>query len=127
MDAIKNQPNVPGDIGPFIPQPGLTTEAQYIMVEPSPQPQPALPDFIKWFITTLSEEISGALPSLFGNATGENTVGNAVIQRDQAPVSYTHLDVYKRQAQEQWQGSLLNGNRAQESQSGLRFTWLLQR
>jgi hypothetical protein len=84
MDAIKNQPNVPGDIGPFIPQPGLTTEAQYIMVEPSPQPQPALPDFIKWFITTLSEEISGALPSLFGNATGENTVGNAVIQRDQA-------------------------------------------
>ena len=57
---------------------------QYIFVEPTPQAQPALPDFIKWFVTTLSEEISGALPSLFGNATGENTVGNAVIQRDQA-------------------------------------------
>lgn len=84
MDAIKKQPNIPGDIGPFQPQPGLTTESQYIMVEPTPQHQPALPDFIKWFITTLSEEISGALPSLFGNATGENTVGNAVIQRDQA-------------------------------------------
>jgi hypothetical protein len=84
MDAIKKQPNIPGDIGPFQPQPGLTTESQYIMVEPVPTPQPALPDFIKWFITTLSEEISGALPSLFGNATGENTVGNAVIQRDQA-------------------------------------------
>jgi hypothetical protein len=84
MDAIKKEPNVPGSIGPFEPQPGLTTESQYIMVEPTPQHQPALPDFIKWFITTLSEEISGALPSLFGNATGENTVGNAVIQRDQA-------------------------------------------
>jgi hypothetical protein len=84
MDAIKTEPNVPGSIGPFQPQPGLTVESQYIMVEPTPQHQPALPDFIKWFITTLSEEISGALPSLFGNNTGENTVGNAVIQRDQA-------------------------------------------
>jgi hypothetical protein len=84
MDAIKTEPNVPGSIGPFEPQPGLTTESQYIMVEPTPQHQPALPDFIKWFITTLSEEISGALPSLFGNNTGENTVGNSVIQRDQA-------------------------------------------
>src|SRR6202521_1339241 len=84
MDAIKNEPNVPGSIGPFQVQPGLTTESQYIMVEPTPTHQPALPEFIKWFITTLSEEISGALPSLFGNATGENTVGNAVIPRDQA-------------------------------------------
>jgi hypothetical protein len=84
MDAIKNEPNVPGSIGPFLPQPGLTTETQYIMVEPTPQHQPALPDFIKWFITTLSEEISGALPSLFGNNTGEPTVGSSVVQRDQA-------------------------------------------
>ena len=84
MDAIKNEPNVPGAIGPFQVQPGLTTESQYIMVEPTPTHQPALPDFIKWFITTLSEEISGALPSLFGNNTGENTVGSSVIQRDQA-------------------------------------------
>ena len=84
MDAIKNEPNVPGSIGPFQPQPGLTTESQYIMIEPTPQHQPALPDFIKWFITTLSEEISGALPSLFGNNTGEPTVGSSVVQRDQA-------------------------------------------
>jgi hypothetical protein len=84
MDAIRSEPNVPGSIGPFQPQPGLTTESQYIMVEPTPQHQPALPDFIKWFITTLSEEISGALPSLFGNNTGEPTVGSSVVQRDQA-------------------------------------------
>ena len=84
MEAIKTQTNVPGSIGGFQPQPGLTTADQYIMVEPTPTPQASLADFIKWFLTTLSEEITGALPSLFGAATGENTVGNAVIQRDQA-------------------------------------------
>jgi len=84
LDAIKNQTNIPGSIGGFQPQPGLTAMDQYIMVEPTPQPQSSLADFIKWFLTTLSEEITGALPSLFGAATGENTVGNAVIQRDQA-------------------------------------------
>lgn len=84
MEAIQKQPNVPGSIGPFQVQPGLTTMDQYVFVEPTPQPQPALPDFIKYFVSELSQEISGALPSLFGAATGENTVGNAVIQRDQA-------------------------------------------
>lgn len=84
MEALRTQPNTPGSTGPFLPQPGLTAADQYIMVEPTPQPQASLADFIKWFITTLSEEISGALPSLFGAATGEETVGNAVIQRDQA-------------------------------------------
>jgi hypothetical protein len=84
MEAIKGQTNVPGSTGGFQPQPGLTTADQYIMVEPTPQPQASLAEFIKWFITTLSEEITGALPSLFGAATGENTVGNAVIQMDQA-------------------------------------------
>jgi len=84
VEAIKTQTNVPGSTGPFLPQPGLTTADQYIMVEPTPQPQAALPDFIKWFITALSEEISGALPSLFGAATNTETVGGIAIQRDQA-------------------------------------------
>ncbi len=84
IEAIKTQTNVPGSTGPFQPQPGLTAQDQYMMVEPTPQPQTSMPDFIKWFITTLSEEISGALPSLFGAATGEQTVGNAEIQRDSA-------------------------------------------
>jgi len=84
LEAIKSQTNVPGSTGGFEPQPGLTTADQYIMVEPTPQPQGSLADFIKWFITTLSEEITGALPSMFGAATGENTVGNAVLQMDQA-------------------------------------------
>jgi len=84
LTALKSQNNVPGSTGAFQPQPGLTTADQYIMVEPTPQPQASLAEFIKWFITTLSEEITGALPSLFGANTGENTVGNAVIQMDQA-------------------------------------------
>jgi hypothetical protein len=84
MEAMKKNPNVPGSSGPFQIQPGLTARDQYMFVEETPQPQAALADFIKWFISGLSEEISGALPSLFGAATGEETVGNAVIQRDQA-------------------------------------------
>ncbi len=84
LQVLKSESNIPGSTGGFQPQPGLTTMDQYIMVEPTPQPQASLAEFIKWFITTLSEEISGALPSLFGAATGENTVGNAQIQRDQA-------------------------------------------
>ena len=84
LEAMKKNPNVPGTSGPFQVQPGLTTRDQYMFVEETPQPQAALADFIKWFISGLSEEISGALPSLFGAAVGEETVGNAVIQRDQA-------------------------------------------
>jgi len=84
LEAIAKQPNTPGSSGPFLPQPGLTTPEQYIMVEPTPQPQTVLPDFCKWFITSLSEEISGALPSLFGAATNTDTVGGIEIQRDQA-------------------------------------------
>lgn len=84
VEALAKQPNMPGSSGPFLPQPGLTAESQYIMVEPTPQPQAALPDFIKWFVSGLSEEISGAMPSLFGAATNTDTVGGIEIQRDQA-------------------------------------------
>jgi hypothetical protein len=84
MQAMKDQPNMPGSSGSFQPQPGLASSDQYMMVEPTPQPQAALPDFVKWFITSLTEEISGALPSLFGSPTNTDTVGGIAIQRDQA-------------------------------------------
>jgi len=84
VEALAKQPNMPGSSGPFLPQPGLTARDQYIMVEDTPQPQAALPDFIKWFVSGLSEEISGAMPSLFGAATNTDTVGGIEIQRDQA-------------------------------------------
>lgn len=84
MEAMKKEPNLPGSSGPFEPQPGLTTIDQYIMVEPTPQPQAALPDFVKWFCTQMSEEISGALPSLFGAATNEETATNGLLQNASA-------------------------------------------
>ena len=84
MEAMKKEPNVPGSSGPFQPQPGMGVTENYIMVEPTPQPQAALSDFIKWFITGLSEEISGALPSLFGAATGEQTATNGLLQNSSA-------------------------------------------
>ena len=84
VEALQKEPNTPGQIGPFEPQPGLTTRDQYMMIEDTPQPQTSLPEFIKWFITNLSEEISGALPSLFGAPTNTDTVGGIQIQRDQA-------------------------------------------
>lgn len=84
MEAMKNSPNMPGSSGPYQPQPGLTTVDQYIMVEPTPQPQASLPEFIQWFITSFSEEVSGALPSLFGAATQEETATNAVLQNASA-------------------------------------------
>jgi hypothetical protein len=84
MEAMKKEPNMPGSSGPFEPQPGLTDINQYIMVEPTPQPQAALPDFVKWFCTQMSEEISGALPSLFGGANNEETATNPVLQNASA-------------------------------------------
>ena len=84
MEAMKKEPNMPGSSGPFEPQPGLSSTEQYIMVEPTPQPQAALPDFVKWFCTQMSEEISGALPSLFGGANGEETATNPVLQNASA-------------------------------------------
>jgi hypothetical protein len=57
MEAIKNEPNVPGSMGPFQVQPGLTTMDQYIFVEPTPQPQPSMFEAIKYFMEQVSEEI----------------------------------------------------------------------
>lgn len=84
MEAMKREPNQPGSSGPFQPQPGMASVDQYIMVEPTPQPQAALPDFVKWFCTQMSEEISGALPSLFGGANNEETATNPVLQNSSA-------------------------------------------
>jgi hypothetical protein len=85
MDAVKASGNIPGTIGSFLPQAGLTSADQYIMVEPTPQPQPWLIQFIQWIITALSEQISGAMPSLFGKAiTGQVGSEGVALQRDSA-------------------------------------------
>ena len=84
MEAMKNMSNSPGASGGFQPQPGLTTADQYMMIEPTPQPQPFLAEFTKWISGEVCQDITGAVPSLFGGATNTDTVGGIKIQRDQA-------------------------------------------
>jgi hypothetical protein len=84
VEAVKTQKNIPGDIGPFERQPGVAVD-QLIFIEPTPTPQPYLLTWTQWIITNLSEQISGALPSLFGAPiTGQVGSEGVAIQRDQA-------------------------------------------
>lgn len=81
--ALKVQDNIAGGSVPYQPQPGMTAD-QLVFVEPTPQPQPALPDFCNMFFETFPASLSGAVPSLFGGDTNTDTVGGIAIQRDQA-------------------------------------------
>lgn len=84
VEAIRKQTNVPGEIGPFESQPGKSVD-QLIFIEPTPTPQPYVVTFMQWLVTSLSEQISGALPSLFGaSITGQVGSEGVAIQRDQA-------------------------------------------
>ena len=84
VEALKKQTNVPGSIGPFQRVPGVGVD-QLIFIEPTPTPQPWLITFIQWVTTNLSEQISGALPSLFGaQISGQVGSEGVAVQRDQA-------------------------------------------
>jgi len=84
VEALRTQTNTPGSIGPFVRQPGVPT-SELIFIEPTPTPQPWLITWIQWIITSLSEQISGALPSLFGaQITGQVGSEGVETQRDQA-------------------------------------------
>lgn len=84
VESLKSQTNTPGAIGPFQSQPGKTVD-QLIFIEPTPTPQPWLITYVQWIVTALSEQISGAMPSLFGAAiTGQVGSEGVAIQRDQA-------------------------------------------
>lgn len=85
MEQIKKTGNLPGSIGPFKPLPGATSMDSYMMLEPTPQPQPWLVQWVQWIVGSLSEQISGAMPSLFGKGiTGQVGSEGVEIQRDQA-------------------------------------------
>ena len=81
--ALQQQDNVPGGSGPFLRQPGVTVD-QLVFVEPTPQPQPSLPEFTKMFFDEMPASLSGAVPALFGGSTNTDTVGGIAMQRDQA-------------------------------------------
>lgn len=83
IELIQSLDNVPGGAVPFIAKPG-TGMSEIMGTDPTVQNQPAMADFIKWFAKDLTDDLSGALQSLYGGATDMNTVGGAEIQRDQA-------------------------------------------
>lgn len=83
IKALRSQDNVPGGSIPMTRQPGVPVD-QLVFVEPTPQPQPALPDFIKAYFEDMPASLSGAVPSLYGASTNTDTVGGIAIQRDQA-------------------------------------------
>lgn len=84
LEVMKREKNIPGSSGGFQRQPGVPVD-QLVFIEPTPTPQPYLVTFVRWIITSLSEQISGALPSLFGAPiTGQVGSEGVAIQRDQA-------------------------------------------
>jgi hypothetical protein len=84
VETIRQQTNVPGDIGSFKRQPG-TPVAELIFVEPAVNPPVNLADFIKEYSGPLAELLSGAYPALAGGDVGTADSGVAIAtQRDSA-------------------------------------------
>lgn len=83
VEALQKQDNIPGGSTPYLPQPGSTVQ-DLVFLEPTPQPQPSLPEFCKYYAEDLPASLDGAVPSLFGASTNTDTVGGIAIQRDQA-------------------------------------------
>ena len=84
VQAIKQQTNVPGDVGPFQRQPGVPV-AELIFVEPQVLPPTTLSDFIQQYSGPLAELLSGAYPALAGGDVGTADSGVAIAtQRDSA-------------------------------------------
>ena len=84
VDAIRQQTNVPGDIGSFKRQPG-TPVNELIFVEPAVNPPANLAEFIKEYSGPLAELLSGAYPALAGGDVGTADSGVAIAtQRDSA-------------------------------------------
>lgn len=84
IDAIRSQTNIPGDVGGYKPQQGLTA-AELVFVEPSINVPQSLPEFIRQYSGELAELLTGAYPALAGSDQDSNpTATGKVIQRDQA-------------------------------------------
>lgn len=84
VEAIRQQTNVPGDVGPFKRQPGVPM-TELIFVEPQVVPPGNLADFIQQYSGPLAELLSGAYPALAGGDVGTADSGVAIAtQRDSA-------------------------------------------
>lgn len=81
--ALNKTTNTPGERKPFQSQPGRTMQ-EIVFEEPMPTHQPTLPEFIKLFFSDLPQMLSGALPSLFGEDTEQDTYRGLALQRASA-------------------------------------------
>lgn len=83
VEAVQQQGNNPGAKRPYQYTAGVELK-NAIVVEDSPQPNPMLWEVIQAFFTSFPEMLSGALPSLFGAESNQDTASGAAMQRDQA-------------------------------------------
>jgi len=83
INALQAQDNEPGNSTPVLRQPGVPLN-ELMALEPTPQPQPSLPEFCQWYFEALPQSLVGTVPSLFGAPTNTDTVGGIQTQRDQA-------------------------------------------
>src|SRR6185437_5118025 len=81
--ALNKTTNTPGQRKPFQSQPGRVMQ-ELVFAEPMPTHQQSLPEFIKLFFSDLPQMLSGALPSLFGEDTEQDTYRGLALQRASA-------------------------------------------
>lgn len=86
VQALTDQPAIPGNYIPVLDPDGAPINpASTVFVEPTPQPQASLPQFIQLFMEQVPQLLCGATPTLFGSLSNTDTpVGTASLQRDQA-------------------------------------------
>lgn len=84
--ALTDQPATPGNYVPVLDPDGQPINPESaVFIEPTPQPQPAMLQFIQLFMEQVPQLMSGATPTLFGAMSNTDTpVGTASLQRDQA-------------------------------------------
>lgn len=83
MQMMAQQANVPGASLPFLRQPNAPV-SELIFTDPALQANPQMLEFIDKLEGQYSQDMTGALPSLFGGASDTNTFSNALLQRNQA-------------------------------------------
>lgn len=86
VQALTDQPPTPGDyVGVLDPDGAPINPETTVFIEPTPAPQPAMPEFIDKFFGDYSQLLSGSTPTLFGSLSNTDTpVGTVSIQRDMA-------------------------------------------
>lgn len=84
LSKMRSEMQYPGYSGPFRPQPGIASN-DLIILEPTPQPQPEMPEYLWKIINEISQLLTGAYPALSGGDTeGNDTASGIATQRDQA-------------------------------------------